>query len=171
VRVIGSTLSTDPDEALAAGPSGQLAIVDNPYNLAGRLVSENKVLEVCKQRTLTCSPVVPSRTTVSSEPAWSTDGQVLAFVEAPASELIGQLGQSGVAAWYAKHRLFIHSVATRSARELCQAPRATVPTWSANEKSIVYVSDDDLSHQRNASHMCYGRDVGQRSAAHSSQDR
>jgi len=144
VRVIGSTLSTDPDEALAAGPSGQLAIVDNPYNLAGRLVSENKVLEVCKSMTRTCFPVVPSRTTVSSEPAWSPDGQLLAFVEAPASELIGQLGQSGVAAWYAKHRLFIYSLATRSVRELSQAPGATVPTWSASASSILYVSADDL---------------------------
>ena len=81
---------------------------------------------------------------MSSEPAWAPQGQLLAFVEAPSSELIGQLGQSGVAAWYAKHRLFIYNPATHSVREVPQAPGATVPTWSASGTSILYVSDDAL---------------------------
>ena len=143
-KVIGQTLSDDPDEALAAGPSGQLAIVDNPTNFSGRLLAENKVLEVCDPKTTTCTPVRASNSIVTSEPAWSPSGDALAFTEAPSTELIDQLGQPGVAAWYAEHKLYVYRPATHSLQGIANASGATAPTWSWNGKSILYVSNDGL---------------------------
>jgi len=42
------------------------------------------------------------------------------------------------------HQLWLYSLADRSLHEVAAAGGATVPTWSSDGKSLLYVADDGL---------------------------
>jgi hypothetical protein len=85
-------------------------------------------------------PAEPS--TVALDPAWSPNGSTLALVRAPDLASAG-FPQDVVSAWYAAHQLWLYDPAHQSLREL-NASGATVPLWSANGTSMLYVAQDGL---------------------------
>src|SRR6266498_5864847 len=85
---------------VAVSRTGEFAIV----NGLNRYAWQGKTLELCSPVSGSCTPVRAPRGELTLDPAWSPDGHVLAFVEAPASPAAG-FPQPVVARWYATHTL------------------------------------------------------------------
>jgi hypothetical protein len=162
-RIIGHTLSNGTTDALASSDNGSLAIVASTLD-AGRSYGIGKEVEVCRLRSQSCAPVPAASTSegpdalrctqgcalwpkperpgsaVSLDPAWSPDGQLLAYVKSPIAFTGGQppLG------WFEAHRLFIFDPATHRSTEVAGTQGASVPTWSRDGEDLVYVRDDAL---------------------------
>jgi hypothetical protein len=51
--------------------------------------------------------------------------------------------QHAVTDWYDAHQLWVYDPATRSIRKL-NAPGATVPAWSADGQSLLYIAHDGI---------------------------
>jgi dipeptidyl aminopeptidase/acylaminoacyl peptidase len=141
-HLVGYTLSDNTTDAVAAAPNGWLAIVNNGPAAFGRLIWQAKHVEACAPVTAACSAVPSPRGTVTLDPAWSPGGTTLAFVGAPASATPG-FPQQVVARWYDAHQLWLYDPATHSMRKL-NASGATVPAWSADGRSLLYIARDGI---------------------------
>jgi hypothetical protein len=134
---VGGTL-TAPG-SVAVSPAGQFAIV----NGLNRYAWQTKTLELCSPASGACAPVRAPKSDVTLDPAWSPDGNTLAFVEAPASPAAG-FPQPVVAGWYATHTLWTLRTPGRVAHQIPGTKGATVPVWSSDGTSLVYEAGDAL---------------------------
>ncbi len=122
---VGGTL-TGPGY-VAVSRTGEFAIV----NGLNRYAWQTKTLELCSPISGSCTPVRAPRGELTLDPAWSPDGHVLAFVEAPASPAAG-FPQPVVARWYATHTLWILRTPGTAVHEMPGSKGATAPVWSAS---------------------------------------
>jgi hypothetical protein len=162
-HIIGQTLSDGTTVAASASPTGALAIVASAGN-AGRDYGVGKQIETCDLAHETCAPI-PNATiwygtnplkcsraclpppppgkpgsAVSLDPAWSPTQNLLAYVKAPTAFN----GGNPPVAWYAAHELFVYNPATHRSTKIAGIDGVSVPTWSADGKSLLYVSRDAL---------------------------
>jgi hypothetical protein len=99
-------------------------------------------VKICGLPAVACANVPSPALTVALDPAWSPGGNMLALVRAPYRASPG-FPQNVVAAWYDAHQLWLYDPARRSLRNL-NATGASVPAWSADGKSLLYVARDGL---------------------------
>jgi hypothetical protein len=136
---LGNTLTTDSDGLPTANADGNLAYVEG----GDRSVWGGERLRICTAPSDDCISAPAPRGAVSVDPAWSADGSLLAFAEAPGSNNEAYFPAT-VEHWYNAHELWLFSPATGSFREVATASGATVPMWSAGGHSLLYESHDDL---------------------------
>jgi WD40-like Beta Propeller Repeat len=142
-RLLGYTLSDGTAPQAAAAPNGSLAIVNNPSRHAlGRIIWQDKAVETCDPADGRCGAVPAPPSAVTLDPAWSPDGSTLAMVRAPYRASAG-FPQHLTEAWYGAHRLWLYGPVGRSVREL-DASGASVPAWSADGRSLLYVAGDAI---------------------------
>jgi hypothetical protein len=162
-HIIGQTLSDGTTVAASASPTGALAIVASAGN-AGRDYGSGKQIETCDLAHETCAPI-PNATiwygtnplkcssqclptpppgkpgsAVTLDPAWSPTVNLLAYVKTPTAFN----GGNPPIAWYAAHELFVYNPATHRSTKIAGIDGASVPTWSTDGKSLLYVSRDAL---------------------------
>lgn len=99
-------------------------------------------MQICSSSAAACAFVSSQASSVTLDPAWSPDGSTLALVRAPYRASPG-FPQNVVAAWYGAHQLWLYDPARRSLREL-NAGGASVPAWSADGNSLLYVAQDGI---------------------------
>ncbi len=138
-RLLGRTLSDGGTDAIAAGANGDLAIVTD--HGGGRAAWQDKQVELCGP--ISCQPLPHAPTTVTVDPAWSSNGKTLAYAQPP-NVAIGPWSQKRIAAWFAAHRILLYNGANGRTRSVPEARGATAVNWSANHGSLLYVRDDAL---------------------------
>jgi dipeptidyl aminopeptidase/acylaminoacyl peptidase len=79
----------------------------------------------------------------SVDPAWSSDGSLLAFAEAPNSQDPAYFA-SDTEHWYDAHELWLYSTNSGAYRAIAVAKGAIVPVWSDSGHALLYVSDDGI---------------------------
>lgn len=143
-RLLGSTLADAGLDQVAAAPDGRLAIVaETPGpGMGGRLIWQDRTVKICALAPAACADVPSPASTVTLDPAWPPGGGTLALVRSPYRASAG-FPQGVVADWYEAHTLWLYDPARRSLREL-KAAGASVPTWSADGKSLLCVARDEL---------------------------
>jgi hypothetical protein len=144
-RMLAQTLSDGTTDVLAASAAGgRLAVVaDISRGLnGGRLIWSDKQVQACLPGG-GCRGLVHRPSKVTLDPAWSADQRTLAFVEAPAYVGAGT-SPSRLRRWYADHRLLLYDAASGVLRSVRSAAGATVPQWSHDGKSLLYVSGNGL---------------------------
>jgi hypothetical protein len=159
-RVLAQTLSDGVTDAVAAGAGDELAVVTSGAS-AGRDYAIGKAVARCSPdsfscaalpgasswtgRPLTCrpcfAPAAGPGSAVSLDPDWSPDGSLLAYVKAPAFR--AGAGNPSLA-WFHAHRLEVWNSRTDRTRRIGAIDGASLPTWSRDGKSLLYVSDDGL---------------------------
>jgi dipeptidyl aminopeptidase/acylaminoacyl peptidase len=143
-RYLVDTLSDGTTRVFAA-TNERLAVVAEVLGQVngGRIVWSAKHLELCARSG--CSPIKQQTGTVTLDPAWSPDGRMLAYAEAP--EMADESGwpQSQLRRWYSLHRLMIRDVESGATRVVTSAGGATVPLWSGDGKSLLFVDRNGLS--------------------------
>ncbi len=130
-RRAGGTVSFGPNGIFALGAG------ENRYAWM------TKSVLLCHATSQRCAPVPVPKGVLSLDPAWSPSGQALALVEAPSSN-IGSFFPGTVTRWYATHHLFLVDSAGSHPVELAGTQGASVPVWSGDGRSLVYVSGDGL---------------------------
>jgi WD40 repeat protein len=159
-RAIAQTLSDGTTDAVDAGPGGELALVASSQS-AGREYAIGKTVERCSPdafrctalpgastwtgRPLACKPCFGAPATgpgsaVSLDPAWSPDGTLLAYAKAPAYRAAA--GPS--LAWFQAHQLYVWNSRTAATRRIGAISGSSLPTWSRDGKTLLYVSGDGL---------------------------
>ena len=141
---IAQTLSDGTTDVIAAASQGELAVVADVSHGrgGGRDVWDKKQVRVCTPSG-GCRGLVSRQSKVTADPVWSPDGSKLAFVEAPDYADPGW-PQKVLQRWYDDHRLLLYDARTGTRRGVPAATGATVPVWSANGKSLLYISHDGL---------------------------
>jgi WD40-like Beta Propeller Repeat len=161
-RLVAQTLSTGITDAVSAGARDSLALVSS--GSFGREYAAGKTVETCPanggctavpgasiwsgpdtQRCETrCAPPAGSRgkpgSGVSEDPSWSPNGLLLAYVKAPAANT----GAWPSDAWFADHAVYVWNSQTNATRRVGAVNGAALPTWSRNERDLLYESDDGL---------------------------
>jgi hypothetical protein len=142
-RYLTDALS-DGTTRVTAAARGRLAVVaDVSHGVnGGRIVWDKKQLQVCTPAS--CRAVDTNRRSVTLDPAWSANGRRLAYAEAP-DRTTGGWTQRVVKRWYAAHRLHVLDVRTGVTRTIPGGRGATVPIWSANGASLLFVAGDGIS--------------------------
>jgi hypothetical protein len=159
-RGVTQTLSDGTTDAVNAGPDGELAVVVSTAS-SGREYAVGKEVERCSPTTVSCTalprdsiwtaqplsckpcfgaPATGPGSAVSLDPAWSPDGTLLAYAKAPAYHAAA--GPS--LAWYRSHQLYVWDSRTDSTRRVGAISGTSLPTWSRDSKSLLYVSGDGL---------------------------
>jgi hypothetical protein len=171
-RVLARTLSSRVTDAIAAGPDGALAVVADQLNGGGREIGTGKTVETCSAAPMSCTPVpgattwvgpnrqrcvIPSQSPrtclgspvppagrpgsgVSLDPSWSPGGGLLAYIRAPTALTAGWPD----AAWYAAHAIYVWNAHSGATSRIDAVDGASVPTWSADGRDLLYVSGDGL---------------------------
>ncbi len=141
-KMLGVTLeneSTGPPTGTAAG---WLAFVETNGGI-GRSIWQGKQVVVCSPTTSSCSPIPHPAGTVTLDPTWSPSGLTLAYVQAPENQNVGFPPQTLVG-WYNAHALGIYDPSTGSIKTVSGGQGATVPAWSSNGASFLYVSNNSV---------------------------
>jgi hypothetical protein len=159
-RALANTPSDGVTDAVSGSSHGQLALVESADE-AGRDDAAGKTVERCSPDTSNCRALPGARTwtgsplgcqpcfgasgsgpgsAVSLDPAWSPGGTLLAYVKAP----VYRGGGSPRLAWFQAHQLEVWNSRTDLTRQLGAISGASVPTWSRNGRSILYVSGNGL---------------------------
>ena len=159
-RVIAQTLSDGTTDAVDAGLRGELAVVSTTTS-AGREYAVGKTVKRCSPRTLGCAAVPGASTwtgrqlscrpcfgapatgpgsAVSLDPAWSPDGTLLAYAKAPAY----RAAAVPTLRWYRAHQLYVWNARTGTTHRVGSISGSSVPTWSGDGDSLLYVSADGL---------------------------
>ena len=133
-RLVAQTLSDGTTDAVAADPGGELALVASSAS-AGRQYAIGKTVERCSPDTFTCAglpgagtwtgrplackpcfdaPATGPGSAVSLDPAWSPDGNLLAYVKAPAY----RAGGDPSLAWFHAHQLYVWNERTEATRRI-----------------------------------------------------
>ncbi len=143
-RLRGTTLADPSLDQVAAASNGRLAIVAETRGpgMGGRLIWQDRAVKVCGPAAAACTAVALPASDVTLDPAWSPNGTQLAFVRAPFRASAG-FPQKVVAAWYGAHQLWLYQQPGRPIRKL-NANGASVPIWSPNGNSLIYVARDDI---------------------------
>jgi dipeptidyl aminopeptidase/acylaminoacyl peptidase len=102
-----------------------------------------KSVAICSAVSAHCSPLPTPKGVLSFDPAFSPSGAMLAFVEAPSSPA-GNIGQATVRSWYATHSLWLLERGSSTPRRVPGTGGAASPVWSADGRSLLYVSNDAL---------------------------
>jgi WD40 repeat protein len=139
-RYLASALSDGTTRVVAASARDRLAIVSDLGG--GRVVWQDKHVEICEPRA-TCRPLAGSGSKVTLDPAWSPDGRTLALDVAPNLAFPGW-PQKLMRRWFGAHRLVLYDTRTQRFHIVAGASGATVPAWSPDGKSLLYVSGDGL---------------------------
>lgn len=141
-RLLGETVTNDSDGPPSATSTGLLTFVSDA-GLDPRTPWNGKQVEVCSAASHACSAVPAPAGDVSEDPVWSPSGSTLAYVAAP-EEDTDEFFDATVASWYGSHVLELYNPMTRSASPVASAPGATVPTWSGQGQSVLYIAHDGL---------------------------
>jgi peptidoglycan/xylan/chitin deacetylase (PgdA/CDA1 family) len=143
-RLLGATLADTGLDQVSAAQDGWLAIVAETHGpgTGDRLIWRDRTVKICGPAATQCTALASPPSTVALDPAWSPGGAQLAFVQAP-SRASPTFPQHAVTAWYDAHQLWAYSPATRSLRKL-DASGATVPAWSADGHSLLYIARDGI---------------------------
>jgi WD40-like Beta Propeller Repeat len=141
-RYLVSALSDGTTRVIAAG-RGKIAVVaDVSHGVnGGRVVWDAKQVEICTR--VGCSPVRTAKRRVTLDPAWSANGRFLAYVQAP-DRTSGPWSQAVVGSWYAEHQLRVLDTRAGVTRKLGFAGGATVPIWSPDGRSLLFVDKDAI---------------------------
>ena len=164
-QLLPATLSDRVTDAIAPGPSGELALVASGNG--GREIGAGKEVEDCSATRVACTPLPrasvwqgadpqthcpvacrffrhpPSGkpgSGVSLDPSWSPDGRYLAYVKAP----VALTGGGPSPQWYGAHELYLYDTRSDSTRRLGPIRGASVPAWSADGRQLLYVAGDGL---------------------------
>jgi peptidoglycan/xylan/chitin deacetylase (PgdA/CDA1 family) len=140
-RLLGDTLPGNTLDQVAAAPNGWLAITAETRG-GWRVIWQDRHIVTCRPAAGACTAIPSPPSTVTLDPAWSPDGTQLAFVQAP-SRASPAFPQHAVTTWYDAHQLWVHNPATRWLRKL-DASGATVPAWSADGHSLLYIARDGI---------------------------
>jgi hypothetical protein len=141
-RYLTSALSDGTTRVIAAGARRIAIVADVSHGVnGGRVVWDEKQLQICTPAG--CKPVSTDPRDVTLDPAWSANGGLLAYVQAP-DRTRGGWTQRVVSRWYASHRLRILDLRTGGIRTVAAARGATVPVWSPGGNDLLFVSKDGL---------------------------
>ncbi|MGC8626829.1 MAG: hypothetical protein ACP5VR_04590 [Acidimicrobiales bacterium] len=88
-----------------------------------------KSVLICQGATERCRALPAKRGALTLDPAWSPNGEALAFVEAP-SVKVARFCPSQVSAWYAAHRLSLLKGNCPALAEIPGTKGASAPVWS-----------------------------------------
>jgi dipeptidyl aminopeptidase/acylaminoacyl peptidase len=141
-RPLGYTLQDEGSGAPSSSSTGWLAFVATSGGI-GRSIWQGKQVLVCSPTTGHCAPAPHPADTVTLDPVWSPTGTTLAYVQGAALQSVGFLQQT-LADWYDAHRLHLFDPTTGSDRTGTRAPGVTVPLWSGDGRSLLYVGDNGL---------------------------
>ena len=142
-RLVGITLADTGLDQVTGVPDGRLAVVaETSRSGGGRVIWQGRGVKVCGVTAAACTGVPSPPSTITLDPAWNPGGTQLAFVRAPYRASPG-FSQNVVAAWYGAHQLWLYDPASGSRHEL-DARGASVPQWSADGKSLLYVARDAI---------------------------
>ncbi len=142
--LLGRSLESQGAGSPSVSSTGWLAFVSNePNQNAGRIVTQGKEVVVCSPTTRVCGAVAHSPDTVTEDPSWSPNGSTLDYVQAPVMESFGFV-QAALSRWYDEHQLLSFDPSTGSVKDIAATSGATVPQWSRNGTTLLYVSNDGL---------------------------
>ena len=145
-RFVADTLSVETTR-IVSGSKGDLAVVADISHgrNGGRVYWDAKQVQICSAVGI-CSPLVVStnRSQVTLDPVWSPSRRELAFIEAP-DRLQGGWGQSTLTKWSSEHTLRVYNTKSHELQTIAAAKGASIPLWSANGKSLLYVDRDGVS--------------------------
>jgi Tol biopolymer transport system component len=141
-KFLGMTLQNESSGTPSGTSSGWLAFVATSGGV-GRSIWQGKQVMVCSPITSDCSAVTHPTNTVTLDPIWSPNGASLAYVQGPALQSVG-FPQPAVAHWYGAHECYLFDPTTGSVQMSSQTRGATVPLWSGDGNSLLYVSNNGL---------------------------
>src|SRR5579862_4450044 len=115
-RTLAQTLSDGTTEVNSANSRGQLAVVADVSHgrNGGRTYWDKKQVQLCGGSGR-CQPLLDRKSKVTLDPAWSPNGDTLAFIEAPDYVNAGWI-QPFMQRWYGEHELLLYSSATGKIR-------------------------------------------------------
>jgi hypothetical protein len=145
---IPTRLASDPSNQnatqISASTTGRLALVQQTGSSGfGRLIWQDKRVETCPPASARCTPAPAAPHTVTLDPAWSSNGHTLAYIQAPRVATDGFPSRT-VHRWYAAHQLEIYNATTGSRRTVPGSQGASAPQWSRDGKTLLYVDDNRI---------------------------
>jgi hypothetical protein len=145
---LGATLSNRT--ALSSAGNGGLATVET--GRAGRVMWQQKRIQVCLKDSGGCRPVPAPPNTVTLDPSWSPNGRTLAFVRAP-TRRSAAFPQPVVHSWYAAHSLELYDAARRTVQTVTGPTGVSVPQWSRDGRMLLYAANDGVWLLTRGSHV------------------
>jgi Tol biopolymer transport system component len=142
-RLLGRTLEDGGAGAPSVSSNGWLAFVGDTGDDVGRLILDGKQVVVCSPVTADCTVVPHPPAAVTVDPVWSPRGSTLVWAQAPALNDV-DYGPATVMQWYDSHQLEVYDPTTGAVRPDARARGVTVPRWSTDGTSLLYVSNDGL---------------------------